>query len=70
MRGLLRPGEVLSNAFEVRDLLGEGGMGQVYEAWDLLLHRCVALKVPLPGRPVAIRNEARALAALHHPSIT
>jgi serine/threonine-protein kinase len=44
-------------------------MGQVYEAWDLLLNRCVALKVPLPGKPVAIRNEARALAALHHPSI-
>jgi serine/threonine protein kinase len=68
-RGLLRPGEVLSDVFEVRGLLGEGGMGQVYEAWDLMLNRCVALKVPLPGKPVVIRDEARALAALHHPSI-
>jgi serine/threonine-protein kinase len=68
-RGLLRPGEVLSDVFEVRGLLGEGGMGQVYEAWDLMLNRCVALKVPLPGRPIVIRDEARALAALHHPSI-
>ena len=65
---LLRPGEVLAEAYEIRSKLGEGGMGQVYEAYDRLLDRCVAIKVAFPGMSVA--REARALAALRgHPSM-
>lgn len=66
---LLQPGEVLSESFEIRGLLGEGGMGQVYEAWDRLLSRCVAIKVPWPHKHVSLRNEAQALAALRHPNV-
>ncbi len=33
-RDLLRPGDLLGGCYEVRDKLGEGGMGQVFEALD------------------------------------
>ncbi|MCB0029017.1 MAG: protein kinase, partial [Anaerolineales bacterium] len=56
-------------------LLGEGGMGSVYQAYDLNLQRKVALKLMLPrlARNEAFRarflQEARAAARLDHPSI-
>jgi serine/threonine-protein kinase len=61
--------------YRVGQLLGAGGMGEVYEAEDLQLRRMVALKV-LPGAVAAnperlarFKREARALAALNHPGI-
>lgn len=61
--------------FEVIDLLGVGGMGEVYRARDTRLGRDVALKV-LPAvlehdadRRARFEREARALAALNHPNI-
>jgi serine/threonine protein kinase len=63
---LLAKGTVIGDQFEVRDLIGEGGMGQVYEAHDRLLNRRVAIKVALGA---SILAEAQALAALRHPSI-
>ncbi|HSC27512.1 MAG TPA: protein kinase [Vicinamibacterales bacterium] len=61
--------------YEVIDRLGVGGMGCVYRARDLRLHRQVALKL-LPGHLAAdtaarerLHHEALAAAALDHPFI-
>ncbi|HEX8845824.1 MAG TPA: protein kinase [Pyrinomonadaceae bacterium] len=69
-----KPGEILDH-YEVRCVLGEGGMGKVYLAKDSKLKRRVALKV-LPaassGDEEARRrllHEAQAAAALDHPNI-
>jgi serine/threonine-protein kinase len=60
-------GQVLCGTYEVRELLGSGGMGQVYEAKDRRLNRVVALKVSWPHIAVeALRREAQVLAAFRH----
>ena len=61
--------------YEVRSLLGAGGMGDVYRAHDPKLGREVAIKVlpPIftanPERLARFSREARLLAALNHPNI-
>lgn len=60
--------------FQLRDLLGDGGFGQVYKAYDPRLDRDVALKVLKqldPSERVMERffREARAAARLSHPNI-
>ena len=61
--------------YEVKSLLGSGGMGEVYRARDSRLGRDVAIKV-LPSflatdsdRLRRFEQEARAAAALNHPNI-
>lgn len=60
--------------FQLREMLGDGGFGQVYQAYDPRLDRDVALKVLKqadPGERVMQRffREARAAARLSHPNI-
>lgn len=61
--------------FELRGIVGEGGMGTVYRSWDTTLDREVAVKLmkkELVGDPQAMENfsrEARACAALNHTNI-
>ena len=61
--------------YRVIEEVGRGGMGVVYAAEDTRLGREVALKVLTPefnsdpGRRERLRREARAVAALSHPSI-
>ena len=70
----LAPGMRLG-VFEVGDLLGEGGMGKVYQARDTKLDRDVALKVlpeaftSDPDRLARFEREAKVLASLNHPNI-
>ncbi len=68
---IFQRGEVLAGAYQIRALLGEGGMAQVYEAHDRLLNRNVAIKAvhkTAPGES-PLRLEAQALAAVRHPSL-
>jgi len=61
--------------YEIRSLLGVGGMGEVYCAHDTKLGRDVAFKVlpsALAGDPerrARLLQEARAAASLNHPNI-
>ena len=70
----LNAGAKLGN-FEIVELLGRGGMGEVYRARDSRLKRDVAIKVlPAalahdPDRIARFEREARAASALNHPNI-
>lgn len=67
-------GQIISH-YEVVGRIGAGGMGEVFEAHDTLLHRTVALKVLPPDkvadpeRRARFLTEARAASSLNHPYI-
>ncbi len=72
--GVLAPGKLVGR-FQVESLLGQGGMGAVYLAWDPVLERRVALKsirMSKDGQQATterFRREAMALAQLNHPHV-
>ncbi len=61
--------------YQMQSLLGHGGMGVVYKAWDLRLKRPVAIKMLLAGAYASAKErerffrEAEAAAGLRHPNI-
>ncbi len=70
----LAPGTMLLH-YRLVEKIGEGGMGVVWKAVDTKLDREVAIKIlpdafsQDPERLARFRQEARAVAALNHPSI-
>lgn len=72
---LKRPAPNMLRHYKITGILGEGGMGKVYKAWDSKINRPVALKVLLPRnsqmQKVVERfsREALAVAKLQHPNI-
>lgn len=66
---------VLGGRYELRGVLGVGGMAEVRDGWDTRLGRAVAVKLlhPALGAQVDARarfeDEARAAARLSHPNI-
>jgi serine/threonine protein kinase len=68
-RTLMR-GEVLAGTYEIGDLLGQGGMGQVFAAVDRVRGCEVAVKTTWSRKDRdTLCNEARVLARLQHPGI-
>jgi tetratricopeptide (TPR) repeat protein len=68
----LGPGDNFDR-YEIQAVIGEGGMGRVYRAFDPRLQRVVALKVLRRGAgdtngAQRMVREARAAAALNHPN--
>ncbi|GAB3562697.1 Stk1 family PASTA domain-containing Ser/Thr kinase [Spelaeicoccus albus] len=66
---------ILAGRYEVRALLGRGGMAEVHEGLDTRLGRSIAIKLLRsdlardPSFQARLRREAQSAAALNHPSI-
>ncbi len=68
----LATGTIVNTRYRIVKLLGQGGFGAVYKAWDLNLNRTCALKENLDTSPEAGRQfvrEAQVLASLSHPNL-
>jgi eukaryotic-like serine/threonine-protein kinase len=70
-----QPGDLIADRYELEELVGSGGMSDVFRARDTQLDRRVAIKI-LHGRYAGdpeylerFRREARAVARLSHPNI-
>ena len=69
------PGELLASRYRIIRAIGQGGMGQVFEAEDLKLRKKVALKsirseiAADPESLYRFKNEFRALTDVIHPSL-
>jgi Protein kinase domain len=65
------PGGMIGK-YQIVGRIGSGGFGTVFEAWDPVIKRAVAIKVCDAGRDVQARflQEAELAGRLHHPNIT
>src|SRR5438034_8592449 len=64
----LTPGTRLDR-YEVIELIGKGGMGEVYRAQDTKLPREVAIKSSTQQFTDRFKREAQVIASLNHPNI-
>ena len=68
----LSTGQILNNRYRIVRLLGQGGFGAVYRAWDVNLSLPCALKENTETSPEAARQflrEAQLLHTLRHPNL-
>ena len=68
----LTPGQILQERYRIDALIGQGGFGAVYTAWDLVQNRVCACKENLDTREAAVDQfgqEAVVLASLSHPNL-
>jgi serine/threonine protein kinase len=66
------PGKTVGGRYQIESLIGFGGFGRVYKAFDPELERHVAIKLarsPHPGNSDSLLEEARKAAKLRHPGI-
>ena len=67
---MLTPGLLLQNRYQIIKLLGQGGMGAVYQASALALGgKFVAIKENIGGDPVQFKQEVVILANLSHSNL-
>ncbi len=70
---LAGPPKKLAGRYEVREILGQGGMGLVYRAYDTVVRREVAVKtildIPDPASLQLFYKECDVLASMSHPNI-
>ena len=68
-------GKRLDGRYEITELIGQGGMSEVYRANDVLDNKVVAVKIlkrEFSGNEEFLRrfrNESKAIAVLSHPNI-
>jgi serine/threonine protein kinase len=71
----LKKNQILHSRFSLQEMIGEGGMGQVWLVWDLELEIQVAIKIlnpQLTSNPDSVnllKNECRNTRRLVHPNI-
>ena len=69
------PARVLGGRYKLIRKVGEGAMGEVYEAEHLFLHRRVAVKIlrptiaAIPEALARMQREAESMSGLGHPNI-
>jgi serine/threonine protein kinase len=83
MQGLIEIGTVISEKWVILELIGRGGMGEVYRAQQLNLKRDVAIKIvsqkylktldageqEIETARFRFRREVKAMAQVHHPNV-
>ncbi|MCG8391600.1 MAG: serine/threonine protein kinase, partial [Pseudomonadales bacterium] len=71
----LQPGQIIASRYEIKELIGQGGMGAVYRARDKNTDRDIALKLLLPSllkndsARERFLSEAKISQQLSHPNI-